>query len=86
MTDMGDTLYRRMQLIGYCAGHMPDVWRWPGFNHRRQTASRKSLSNGGADLYFRRDNDKKAALFAKNCRPVGKLRNPNARTDPLGVA
>ena len=85
MADMGDTLYRRMQLIGYCAGHMPDklVWRWQGFNHDHKLRL-EAITNGGADLHFRRDNDKKAALFAKNCRPIGKLRDAKQELIPMG--
>ena len=85
MTDMGDTLYRRLQLVGYCAGHMPGglVWRWQGYNHDHKLRL-ESLSNGGANLDFRRDNDPKAALFAQNIRPIGKLRDAKQELIPLG--
>ena len=85
MADMVDLLYRKFQLIGYCAGHLPDslIWRWPGFDHGHKLRL-AAFKNAGADLDFRRDNDKQAALFASNIHPLGNLIGPKTELLPIG--
>ena len=85
MKDIADLLHRRMQLTGYCAGHLPEntIWRWPGFNHTDHLRLDAFL-NAGADLHYRRGNDPKAALFASNIHPLGTLLNPKTEIIPVG--
>ena len=85
MADTADTLYRRMQLAGYCVGHLPYslVWRWAGFDQGHKLRL-EGFHNAGADLDFRRDNDEKAALWAGTIHPLGKLLNPQQALIPLG--
>ena len=83
--DIADRLQERAGLIGHACRHIPDnmLWRWHDYDWHTKLRINE-LRNNATEIDYRRPEDKYAAMYLTNVRPLPGLDNEKVEEIPSG--